>query len=84
MNTTTNPLKTAAAKQTTDILLGALVILEKVAAPSVEERMTKAAISDVITERHDLDDLMDEIYMDDDYAGTYTDAIFEALARVSA
>lgn len=82
MATNQHPLKTAAAKHGTPVLLGALYILEAKGNLTNEERMVKAATSDVITERHDLDALMDEIYMDDlDFAGTYTDALEIALVR---
>lgn len=77
-------LKAAAAKHDTATLLGALYVLEAKGNLSNEERMVKAATSDAITERHDLDALMDEIFMDDDFAGTYTDAIEIALAMAAA
>lgn len=77
----TDILKARAAKQGTATLLGALYILEMRTDLSLEESLTKAAISDAITERHDLDAMMDEVFMDLDFAGTYTDAIEICLAR---
>lgn len=72
-------LKTAAAARDTDTLIGALLILEQAGTHSEEERLTRAAISDVIEERHGLTDALDVIYADEDYAGTYTEAILAAL-----
>jgi hypothetical protein len=82
--TNTEALKTAAAKHDTGTLLGALLILEAKPSLTVEERMVKAATSDVITERHGINDAMDEVFMDLDFTGTYTDAILICLARVAA
>jgi hypothetical protein len=79
--TSTDILKAHAAKQDTPTLLGALYILEAKTGLSIEESLTKAAISDAITERHDLDAMMDEVFMDLDFTGTYTDAIEICLAR---
>ena len=44
-------------------------------------RMTRAAVNDMITNRLDLDALVDEIYMNLDFEGDYHDAIVEAIAR---
>ena len=82
--TTNEILKNKAAERDTDTLIGALLILEAKGNLSADERMVKAATSDAITERHSLDDLMDEIFMDDEFTGTYTDALLVALAKVAA
>lgn len=81
MNTTA--LKTAAATQDTDTLIGALLILDAKANLTNEERMVHAATADVITDRHDINDAMEEVFMDLDFEGTYTDAILICLARVA-
>jgi hypothetical protein len=44
-------------------------------------RIARSAISDTITNRLDLNDLMEEIYMAEDYEGDYHDAMVEAIAR---
>lgn len=49
-----------------------------------EARMVKALISDTITARLGLDDLMEDIYMDIAFEGTYLDAIHEAIQRKEA
>ena len=75
-------LKNNALTYDTATLLGALDIWEAKADLSHEERISKAATSDAITERYELDDLMDEVFMDEDFAGTYTDALRICLAKV--
>lgn len=82
--TTNEILKNKAAEQSTDTLLGSLFILDAKGDLTAEERMVKASISDAITERHGLDALLDEVFMDLDFAGTYTDALLIALAKVAA
>lgn len=71
----------AVERQSTAVLLAAHA--ELTGRPTVDsaERLTMATIADVLTARHDLDELLDEIYMDDEYDGTYHAAILEALAR---
>lgn len=76
-------LKAFAAAQSTDKLLEALEQLEH-RQLSEPERMARAAMSDVIEERHSLTDHMDAIYGDDEYAGTYTEALRSALERSRA
>lgn len=61
--------------QTTDQLFAILDIMEAKAKRTSDERMIKAAVSDTIEARHNLEDAMDRIYMDDDFEGTYTDAL---------
>lgn len=46
-----------------------------------EHRMIHAMMADTIEARHDLHDAMEEIFMADDYAGSYLDALKEAYAR---
>lgn len=43
-------------------------------------RMVAAAVSDVITAREGIDDQLDAIFLDDDFAGTYTEAMRRAIA----
>lgn len=81
---TNQVLKSAAAKHDTETLIGALLILEAKNSLTNEERMVKAATSDVITERHDIDGAMEEVFMNMGFTGTYTDAILICLARVAA
>jgi hypothetical protein len=79
----TNEILEAAAKQPTETLIGSLLMLEQVTTLSQAERLVKSVVSDVIEERHNLADAMDEIYADLDYTGTYTDALIAALAKHS-
>jgi hypothetical protein len=82
---TNQVLKVEAAKQSTDTLLGALLLLDAKSSLTNEERMVQAATSEAISERHNLDALLETIFVEDlDFEGTYTDAIFEALARANA
>lgn len=73
-------LKAAAAKLTTAQLLDACDLIEAKATTTSDERLVRAAMSDVIEERHDLAEAMDAIYADVDYDGTYTAALRAALA----
>lgn len=77
-------LKSAAAKHSTDTLIGALLLLDAKGSLTNEERMVAAATADVITEREGIDAATDEVFMDDDFTGTYTDAILICLAMVAA
>lgn len=81
--TAIDKLKAFAEQQSTELLLAACERLEKPQL-SPEERMARAAMSDVIEARHDLTAHMDAIYGDDDYAGTYTAALRAALERSRA
>lgn len=78
--TTTQTLTAKAAEQTTEVLMGALLIMDKATALTEAERLTRATISDVIETRHNLTAAMDAIYADDDFTGTYTEALMVALA----
>lgn len=49
---------------------------------SPEKRMVETMIADTIEIRHGLESAMEEIFMDMEYAGTYTDALRQSLARV--
>lgn len=82
--TATETLKAKAATQSTDTLMGALVILDAKDTRDEQERMVYAAMADVIEERHGLTDAMDTIYGDESYIGTYADALLIALAAVTA
>lgn len=72
----------------TENLLMDLDVLEgmaEVARLNDAAKMTKAMIADTITTRHNLDDLMEAIYVEDlTFTGTHTDAIHEALRQVTA
>lgn len=46
-----------------------------------EERITAAAISDVIEHREGLEDSMNRIFENIDYAGTYTEALRQAMSE---
>lgn len=43
-------------------------------------RLVAAAVSDVITAREGIDDQLAAIFLDDDYTGTYTEAMRRAIA----
>lgn len=53
------------------------------ALPAGDERaahmVARAAAYDVLTERHDLDQLIDGTFSDLEFTGTYTDAVLSAL-----
>lgn len=83
MNSNQN-LKAAAANHSTDVLIGALLLLDAKGNLNNEERMVAAATADVITEREGINDAMETVFMDDDFTGTYTDAILICLAKVAA
>lgn len=72
-------LKAAAAKQNTDTLMGALAILDAKPALDECERMTFAAIAEVVEDRENLTDAMDAIF-DTEWAGTYFEAMLAAQA----
>lgn len=42
--------------------------------------VARAAAYDVLTERHDLEQMLEATFSNVDYAGTYTDAVLSALA----
>ena len=84
MNSNQNPIKTAAAKHDTDTLIGALLMLDAKGNLDEAERMTYALTADVVTEREGINDAMDEVFMDLDFTGTYTEAILICLAKVAA
>lgn len=71
--------------QTTVQLFAALDMLEGQvtghfnAGLSQEERLVKAKISDVIERRHNLNDAMEQIFMSDDWRGTYTEALKQSM-----
>lgn len=47
-------------------------------------RMVAAHVSDVITAREGIDEQLEAIFMDDDYTGTYTEAMRRAIAAKNA
>lgn len=50
-----------------------------------EERMVRALITDTVTDRHDLDDALDAIFMESpDYSGTYTQALETAYLTATS
>lgn len=69
--------------RTTDQLLADLTHLGTMASTQ-ETRLVAAMISDVITEREGIDAQLDEIFMDEDFEGTYLEAILLALAVKAA
>ena len=73
-------LKAAAAERDTETLIGALIMLDAKGNLDEAERLTAAAISDVVETRHNLTAAMDAIYEDVSYEGTYTEALIAALA----
>lgn len=81
---TNETLKATAANQSTNTLLGALLLLDAKGNLTNEERMVWAATADVITEREGINDAMETVFMDDEFTGTYTDAILICLAQVAA
>ena len=82
----TEALKATTATQSTDVLLGALLLLDMKGQANLTEaeRLVQGITSDVITERHNLNDTLDEILFDEEFEGTYTDAIMICLAKVAA
>ena len=90
MNAAIEAMTALCETRTTEELFDMLHILEaeKTILPSglrnhadPAKRMTEAAIADTIEERHNLTEHMERIFMDMEYAGTYTDALTEALAE---
>lgn len=79
-----NTLKANAAQRDTDTLIGALLLLEAKSVLSNEERMVMAATSDAITERHGISAMLDEVFDDLAFTGTYADAILLCLAKAAA
>ena len=78
--TTIEDLRVAAGRQSSPMLFACLAQME--VPLGKPERLVMAAISDVVAERHGLDAVMDRIYADEDYAGTYTEALVMAYAEV--
>jgi hypothetical protein len=78
--TTTEILKSAAAKMSTEVLISSIEILE--ATPQDEAgRAACAAMSDVLVDRFNLSDKVEGIFFEDlDFTGTYFDAIKQAMA----
>ena len=82
MTNTTAPaamtkIRVLAEAQTTEALFASLLHMESGEMGNAE-RMVRAAICDVIEERHGLTDAIDAIYMADDFDGSYTDAMLLA------
>jgi hypothetical protein len=79
-------LKTIATEQPTDTLMGTLLLLDAKGQGNLgeAERLVQGITSDVITERHGLNDAMDAILLNEDFEGTYTDALLICLAMVAA
>lgn len=77
--TTIQTLKNKATEQSTDTLMGALYMLDAKASKDEAERITYAAISDTISERHNLDAHLDAIFEDVTFMGTYAEALTIAL-----
>lgn len=84
--TTTEALKSAATARDTDVLIGALLLLDAKGQGSLTEaeRLVQAITSDVITERHDLSDSLDAVLFDEEFEGTYTEALLICLAMQDA
>jgi len=74
--------KRATFARTSDaVLWQTLNILTNKASRSTEERMALAWVSDEITLRFDLETELDDIFSDENYAGTYEDALRSAYAK---
>jgi hypothetical protein len=73
-------LESAIDAKSTATLLAAHGTLEAKADKLPEERLTAALIADCIEARHNLGDAMNAIFEDEDYAGTYHEALLMALA----
>lgn len=82
VQTARDALAAKVSSQTTDMLFAALAQIDKLESP--EHRMVHAYITGELEERHGLTELMDAIYMDDNYTGTYADAIRLAYAIKTA
>lgn len=87
MNTTTAAKTTARAMldamiegQSTDQLLALHAELDAMKAKTQEARLISALAADKITERLDIDAEIEVIFMDDDFGGTYHEAILMAMA----
>jgi hypothetical protein len=59
-------------------------MLEAEANPLPEERLTMALIADCIEVRHNLNDAMNAIFEDEDYIGTYHEALLMAMVLTGA
>lgn len=72
-------MQTMIEARTTDQLFADLEVLDSYRVdgflPLEEYRMTHAMIADTIEARHGLQDAMEAIFEDMDYAGTYTEAL---------
>ena len=83
MNTTTSPrtrLNAAIAAKSTAMLIECHRILDSKTNRDEAERLTAALMADEITRRLDLDAKLDEVFADEDFAGTYHDAIVKAMS----
>ena len=84
-STAAQKLEAKIKAQTTVQLFAALDMLEgKVTGYynqglSQEERLVKAKISDVVEQRHSLTEATEEIFMADDWQGTYTEALKQSM-----
>lgn len=77
-------LEAAIAAQSTATLLAAHVAIETQAVKDEAERLTAALIADCVEARHNLSDAMNAIFEDDDFEGTYHEALLIALAVTGA
>jgi len=78
-------IETAIATKTTDELMTMHGLLDEQATLTEDERMIKAAISEVVTERHNLLAEIDAILdADETFEVTYGQAMARALAKVAA
>jgi hypothetical protein len=83
MNTTSNAsavLIAAIAAKSTETLLECHRVIDAKTSRTQDERLVAALMADEITRRLDLDAKLDEIFSDDDFLGTYHDAIVKAMA----
>jgi len=77
-------LETAIEAKDTATLLAAHFAIETKASKDAAERLTAALIADCIEDRHNLNDAMNAIFEDEDYAGTYHEALLMALVVTGA
>lgn len=73
-------LKSKSERQSTDVLLSSMLLLEKRGMREEAERLTHAVIGDVLLARLGIEYEFDVIFFDEDFDGTYAEAMLMAMA----
>lgn len=71
--------KASTATKTTDVLVASMLLLEKAGVRLEAEHLTFNVIADTLMARLDLEAEFDRIYFDEDFDGTFAEAMLMAM-----